>query len=89
MKFNMKLNDNVYTFLKWITLVVIPTSTTAYVGLSAVWGWPFATEIAKTSAVICSALGALLGISTAQYNKSQPIAEDADMKIWPEKEVDD
>ena len=28
-----------------------------------------AEEIAKTSAVICTLLGALLGISTAQYNK--------------------
>lgn len=66
----MKLNDKIYDILKWITLVVIPALTTAYVGLSAVWGWPYATEIAKTSAVVCTLLGALLGISTAQYNKA-------------------
>lgn len=65
----MKLNDHLYDLLKWICMVVIPAMTTAYVGLSAVWGWPYATEIAKTSAVICTLLGALLGISTAQYNK--------------------
>ena len=65
----MKLNDKLYDLLKWICMVVIPALTTAYVGLSAVWGWPYATEIAKTSAVICTLLGALLGISTAQYNK--------------------
>ena len=63
------LNDRIYTILKWITLVAIPVATTAYVGLSAVWGWPYATEIAKTSAIICAALGGLLGISTAEYNK--------------------
>ena len=67
----MKLNNNIYNILKWVTLVVIPALTTAYVGLSAVWGWPYATEVAKTSAVICTLLGALLGISTAQYNKEQ------------------
>lgn len=65
----MTLNDKLYDLLKWICMVVIPALTTAYVGLSAVWEWPYATEIAKTSAVICTLLGALLGISTAQYNK--------------------
>ena len=67
----MKLNSKVYDILKWITMICIPALTTAYVGLSAVWGWPYATEVAKTSAVICTLLGALLGISTAQYNKEQ------------------
>lgn len=67
----MKFNDKAYDILKWITMVVIPALTTAYVGLSAVWGWPYATEIAKTSAVVCTLLGALLGISTATYNKDQ------------------
>ena len=64
----MKLPDNVYNILKWVTMICIPALTTAYVGLSAVWGWPYATEIAKTSAVVCTLLGALLGISTATYN---------------------
>jgi hypothetical protein len=67
----MKLSSKVYDILKWITMICIPALTTAYVGLSAVWGWPYATEVAKTSAVICTLLGALLGISTAQYNKEQ------------------
>ena len=67
----MKLSNNIYNILKWVTLVVIPALTTAYVGLSAVWGWPYATEIAKTSAVVCTLLGALLGISTASYYKDE------------------
>ena len=66
------LSDTVYTILKWFTLVVIPACTTAYVGLAAVWHWPYAEEVAKTSAVVCTLLGALLGISTAQYNKQEP-----------------
>ena len=72
----MKLNNKYYDLLKWITMIVIPALTTAYVGLSAVWGWPYATEIAKTSAVICTLLGALLGISTAQYNKGNEEGEE-------------
>ncbi len=71
----MKLSDKVYDILKWIVMVVIPAITTAYVGLSSIWGWPYADAIAKTSAVVCTLLGALLGISTAQYNKDQPPQE--------------
>ena len=67
----MKLPDKVYDVLKWVVMIVIPALTTAYVGLDAIWGWPLATEVAKTSAVICTLLGALLGISTAEYNRSK------------------
>ena len=67
---NMKLNDKVYDILKWIVMIVLPALTTAYVGLAAIWDFPYATEIAKTSAVICTLMGALLGISTAEYNKA-------------------
>lgn len=66
----MKLPDKVYDVLKWITMIVLPALATAYVGLAAIWGWPYADEVAKTTAVICTLLGALLGISTAQYNKT-------------------
>lgn len=69
----MKLNDGLYDILKWITMIVIPALATAYVGLASVWGWPYADEVAKTSAVICTLLGALLGISTAQYNKDNQV----------------
>ena len=81
----MKLPDNVYVILKWITLICIPAVTTAYVGLSAVWGWPYADQIAKTSAVICVLLGSLLGISTATYYKgeSEPFDEN---KYWDDEE---
>ena len=65
----MKLPDSVYTWLKWICMICLPALATAYVGLSAIWGWPYADEVAKSTAVICTLLGALLGISTAQYNK--------------------
>lgn len=66
----MILSDRVYDILKWVVVIVIPALTTAYVGLATIWGFPYATEIAKTSAVVCTLLGALLGISTAQYNKA-------------------
>lgn len=67
----MRLPDNVYTILKWITMICLPALATAYVGLAAIWGFPYASEVAKTTAVICTLLGSLLGISTATYYKDE------------------
>ena len=67
----MKLSDKAYTILKWLTLICIPAFTTAYVGLAAIWNFPYADQVAKTSAVVCVLLGSLLGISTAEYNRSK------------------
>jgi hypothetical protein len=63
----MKLNDKVYDVMKWCVLVFIPAATSLYVGLSMVWHWPLAEEVAKTSALVCAFLGALLGISNLSY----------------------
>jgi len=65
----MQINSKVYDILKWVTMIVLPALATAYVGLAAIWGFPYADEVAKTTAVICTLLGALLGVSSAQYYK--------------------
>ena len=65
----IKMKSELFDCLKWFVMVVIPAATTAYVGLASIWHWPFADEIAKTSAVLCAFLGALLGISNLQYKQ--------------------
>lgn len=80
----MKLPNKLYDILKWITLIVIPALATAYVGLSAVWGFPYADEIARTACVVCTLLGALLGISTAEYNKTKK-----EPFVWHDPEIDE
>lgn len=82
----MKLNDSCYNILKWITMIVLPACATAYVGLAAIWGFPYADEVAKTTAVICTLLGALLGISSAQYYKDDAWLDDPDAKYWDDDE---
>lgn len=67
----MKLSNKTFDIMKWIVIIAIPALTTAYVGLSSIWGFPYAEAVAKTSAVVCTLLGALLGISTIQYNREQ------------------
>ena len=71
----MKLPNKIYDALKWIVCIVIPATTTLYVALAAIWGFPYADLIAKTSAAVCTFLGAIIGISTAKYNKNQPPQE--------------
>lgn len=66
------LSNRVYDVLKWCVLVMIPACTTAFVGLDSVFGWGYGDIVAKVSAIVCTLLGALLGISTAQYNKQEP-----------------
>lgn len=65
------LPGKIYDVLKWLDIVAIPAITVAYVGLAAVWGWPYATEVAKTSAVICTMIGTLLGVSSVEYYKGK------------------
>ena len=65
----LKLKDSVYDVLKWVTLVWLAAVGTAYVALAGVWGFPYAEEVSKTVMAVCTLLGALLGISTAEYRK--------------------
>lgn len=67
----MKLPNKWYDALKWLCLICIPALATFYVCLAPVWGWPYAEEISKTANAVCVLLGALIGISTAQYNKNE------------------
>lgn len=66
-----KLPDSVYTVMKWLVLVCLPALTTAYVGLDSVFNWGYGDTVAKVSAIVCTLLGALIGISTADYYKDK------------------
>lgn len=65
------LSDRVYDVLKWIALILLPAIGAAYFALSGIWGFPYGEEIVGTITVIDTFLGAVLGISTLQYNKEE------------------
>lgn len=65
----MKLSNKVYDILKWIALILLPAVGALYFGLSQIWGFPYGEEIVGTISIIDTFLGALLGISTMNYNK--------------------
>lgn len=66
----MIIPNNVYDALKWCVMVAIPTITTFYVTLDSIFGWGYGDTVAKVSVAICTLLGGLLGISSAQYYKA-------------------
>ena len=66
----MKLSNKAYDILKWIAQILLPALGTLYFALSKIWGLPCATEIVGTISAVDVFLGAMLGISTTQYNKS-------------------
>ena len=59
-----------YDILKYIAQIVLPAVATLYFALSQIWGLPYGEEIVGTITAIDCFLGALLGISTAQYKKN-------------------
>lgn len=65
----MLLPDKVYDVLKWLVVIVLPAFASLWAGLAKIWSLPYPTEIPATVAVVCTFLGAVLCISTAQYNK--------------------
>ena len=65
------LSNRTYDILKYLTIVVLPACGALYAGLSQIWSLPYAAEIPATITVICTFLGAILCISTAQYNKDK------------------
>lgn len=65
----MKLPDKVYDVMKWLSLVFFDAIGILYKTLSGVWSWPYGEEVLTTCAAIGLFIGALIGVSTAQYNK--------------------
>lgn len=63
------LSNKVYDVLKWVALILLPAAGTLYFALSGIWGLPYGEQIVGTITAIDTFLGAILGISTINYNK--------------------
>jgi hypothetical protein len=68
---NFKLSNEVYDILKFIAQIVLPAAGTLYFALANIWGFPYGEQIVGTVTAVDAFLGALLGISTAAYNKTE------------------
>lgn len=66
---DMKLTNQTYDILKYIAQIVLPALGTLYFALSQIWGLPYGEQIVGTITAIDAFMGALLGISSANYYK--------------------
>ena len=69
----MILDNKVYDVLKYIALIVLPALGTLYFALSSIWGLPYGEQIVGTITAIDAFLGALIGVSSSNYNNSKQI----------------
>ena len=77
---NMKLSNKTYDTLKYIAQYVLPALGTLYFALATIWQLPYGEQVVGTITAIDAFLGAILGISTANYNKGcENEDEDADL----------
>ena len=69
-------SNKTYDVLKFIAQIVLPALGALYFALAKIWGFPYGEEIVGTISAIDAFLGAVLKISTVQYNKQQDLFED-------------
>ncbi len=67
------LSNKAYDVLKFIAQIVLPALGTLYFALATIWGFPYGEEIVGTITAVDAFLGALLGISTVQYNNNKEL----------------
>ena len=69
----MILNDKVYTVLKFVAQILLPAIGTFYFALAGIWGFPYGEQIVGTITAIDTFIGALIGISSYNYNLNKEV----------------
>ena len=72
------MSNKTYDRLKWLAQIALPALGALYWALSAIWGLPFGEQAVGTVTALDAFLGALLGISMAQYNRDREDRETYD-----------
>ena len=72
----MRMSNKVYDVMKYIAQIVLPALGALYFALAKIWSLPYGTEICGTLAAVDTFLGALLKLSSDQYNAAQPPDEE-------------
>ena len=64
------MSNKAYDVLKDIAQIWMPAIGTLYFALAGIWGFPYAEPIVGTITAVDAFLGAVLKISTANYNRA-------------------
>lgn len=62
------MSNKVYDILKYVCMIVLPALGTLYLTLSGIWGLPYGEAVAGTITAVDTFLGAILMISSKNYN---------------------
>lgn len=66
------MKNKTYDMLKFTAQIVLPALGTLYFAISNIWGLPYGEQVVGTITAVDAFLGAVLQISTSEYNKSLP-----------------
>jgi hypothetical protein len=66
----MMMSNKLYDVLKWVALVALDAVGLFYSAISGIWGLPFGDEVLATCTAMSLFIGALIGVSSANYKKS-------------------
>jgi hypothetical protein len=64
------LKKKFYDATKFVAQIALPAAGTAYFAFAGIWNLPNAEQVVGSITVVDTFLGALLGISSIQYNAS-------------------
>lgn len=63
------MSNRTYDVLKFIAQIFLPALGTLYFALASIWNLPYGEQVVGTITAVDAFLGAILGISTKNYNK--------------------
>lgn len=63
------MSNKTYDFWKKVAMYVLPALATFVITVFKIWNIPYGEQIGATITAIDTALGVILGISSANYNK--------------------
>lgn len=66
----MIMNNKLYDILKWIAMVGLPAIGALYCAMATIWNIGYVEQVMGTITAINTFLGAVLGISSNKYKKS-------------------
>ena len=65
---NNKLYDVITVVQRWLVALGV-----AYLGLAAIWGWPFPDEINNSIVIVSTLLATIIEIEKSYWNKNNTI----------------
>lgn len=65
----MKISNRMYDVLKWVAILFLPALAILIRTVFAIWNIPYGDQISATIIALQVFLGAILGVSTLNYNK--------------------